>query len=43
MPPLQQPLKTDHIFVREGGHAEAGWMPAAKEICNAIAKERARK
>ena len=43
MPPLQKLLKTDHVFVREGGHAWVVWTPAAKDIFAAIAEERKRK
>ncbi len=43
MPPLQQLLKSDQVFVREGGHAWVVWTPAAKDIFAAIAEERARK
>ena len=43
MPPLQKLVKSDHVFVREGGHAWVVWTPAAKEVFAAIAEERTRK
>ncbi len=43
MPSLQKLLASEHVFVRDGGHAWVVWTPAVKEIFAAIKKERERK